>query len=81
MGRSIPRDGKPKNPESPEMIWQRNPNEPVPGVPDEDVIFERPGDVKSIPRDGEPLNQDYPEAIWQRNLNEPVPGVPDEDVL
>ena len=63
--KSIPRDGKPAEDDNPEMIWQRAPGNLPPGIPDEEDIFERPGDVKSIPRDGKPKEDDNPEMIWQ----------------
>merc|ERR1711937_889591 len=79
--RSIPRDGKPRQDSNPEAIWQRNPNNTVPGVPDEEVVYDRPGDIRSIPRDGKSKNMESPEMIWQRYPNDNVPGVPDEDTI
>merc|ERR1711935_408172 len=69
------------NQENPETVWQRNPNDVVPGVPDEEAVFDRPGDLKSIPRDGKPENQDDPETIWQRTPNDKIPGISDEDIV
>lgn len=46
------------------MLWSRSPN--APGVPHEDELYERPGDVQSIPRDGRPKNSDSPEFSWRR---------------
>jgi len=77
--KSVPRDGKPKNEDHPESIWQRTPNSNIPGIPDEDDVYDRPGDVKSVPRDGKPKNEDHPESIWQRTPNSNIPGIPDED--
>merc|ERR1712238_142602 len=76
---SIPRDGKPKNEEHPETVWQRTPNHNILGIPTEDDIYDRPGDVKSVPRDGKPTNEDHPETIWQRTPNNDLPGIPNED--
>merc|ERR1712157_250566 len=60
-------------------IWMRTPNDKIPGVPDEEVVYDRPGDIKSIPRDGKQPNRDEPEMIWMRTPNDQIPGVPDED--
>jgi len=48
------------------MIWMRTPNAPVPGVPDGNETYERPGDVKSIPRDGRSKGPENPEYGWNR---------------
>jgi len=60
------------------MTWQRS-NDAIPGIPEEEDIFERPGDVRSIPRDGKPKDEDNPEMLWQRTPNDNIPGIPDED--
>merc|ERR1712166_1374191 len=54
-----------------ESIWQRTPNSNIPGIPDEDDHYDRPGDVKSVPRDGRPKNLNEPGYGWQRNPAEP----------
>jgi hypothetical protein len=76
--KSIPRDGKPKDDDSPEVVWQRDPIEMETGVPDEEDVFERPGDVKSIPRDGRSKDEVHPDMVWQRTPNCLPPGVPEE---
>jgi len=57
--------------------WRRSPY--IPGIPIEEDVYNRPGDVKSVPRDGKPKNKDLPETSWQRTPKNNTPGVPDED--
>jgi len=77
--RSIPRDGKPSDEDSPETIWSRLPDSSVPGVPDEDDVFERPGDVRSIPRDGVPTDEESPELMWTRQPGDKIALMPEDE--
>jgi hypothetical protein len=45
---------KPPTEESPECEWNRQPNERVPCVPDEDIPFDKPGQLNSIPHTKQP---------------------------
>jgi hypothetical protein len=59
-----------------DVVQNENFNEAnVPGVPDDDDIFDRPGDVRSVPRDGQPRDVNFPDSIWDRNHGSKVPGV------
>ena len=58
------------------------PNERVPGVPDEDIPFEKPGDLESTPcpkQSGEPGPDDKP-LYWTRYPGGKKPDVEDEDL-
>ena len=50
------------------MVWQRRPNEKQPGVPDEEDVFDRPGDVQSTPRDWKPIDGDNPDRFGRGHL-------------
>jgi hypothetical protein len=54
--------------ETPEFEWSRQPTEKIPGVPDEDIPFEKPGDLSSTPRIKQPgkPGRDDTEQDWTR---------------
>merc|ERR1719261_1677222 len=80
MLNSIPTSGQfGEGPEDYPVDWTRYPSGDRP-VDDEEMPFNRPGDVRSIPRDGRTKDEDSPETLWSRNPNHRIPGVPDEDI-
>eukprot|EP00537_Pseudo-nitzschia_pungens_P018785 CAMPEP_0172408076 /NCGR_PEP_ID=MMETSP1061-20121228/75664_1 /TAXON_ID=37318 /ORGANISM="Pseudo-nitzschia pungens, Strain cf. pungens" /LENGTH=1396 /DNA_ID=CAMNT_0013144193 /DNA_START=15 /DNA_END=4201 /DNA_ORIENTATION=- len=58
--------------------WMRSPD--IPGVPpEENDVYDKPGDLRSIPRDGTPTDNNTPEVPWARSPDQDTPGVPDND--
>jgi hypothetical protein len=81
MMSALPKRGnKGTRPDDDNLDWMRMPGSPA-DFEDENLPFNRPGDVNSIPRDGPLADSDDPEMNWSRHKNnESVPGVADEDV-
>merc|ERR1719206_497434 len=78
--RSIPRDGRPRDENYPQMTWGRNsvlyPKQRQ-RQGEEENVFDRPGDIRSIPRDGRPKDPEDMEFEWKRTPIDVPPGMPE----
>jgi hypothetical protein len=61
-----------------QLAWFRHPAEEIPGVPADDDVFDRPGNVRSIPWDGQPRDTYEPDLTWARQLGK-TSGVVNEE--